>query len=78
MKQKEQTLKELVNEATHKKQPTWEQLKEFNFVYGFAGTYEFNQGKEKINLLNYYMSQIIDNLLIDQNKNFVMNGLNDF
>jgi hypothetical protein len=24
------------------------------------------------------MSQIIDNLLIDQNKNFVMNGLNDF
>lgn len=24
------------------------------------------------------MSQIIDHLLIDHNKNFVMNGLNDF
>lgn len=38
----------------------------------------YSIGTEKINLLNYYMSQIIDHLLTDHNKNFVMNGLNDF
>lgn len=64
-------LKELAYDAENQKQTSWEKVKQFSNFYGFAGT-------EKTNLLNYYMGQIIDNLLIDQLKNFILSGLENF